>query len=277
MEGKTCLITGGTDGIGKATAKGLAKLGATVVVLGRNSEKGEAAVLEIKTDSGSDKISFLACDLASQQSVREAADAFKATHGSLHVLINNAGVFLSKRTETVDGIESTFAINYLSHFLLTHLLLDLLKQSAPSRIINVASTHSGIKINFDDLMLKNGYSVTKAVGPTKLGMVLFTKALAKRLEGTGVTVNSLHPGLVKSGLLDDVNPLMRIALHLMSTTPEKGARTSIYLASSPDVQNVSGKFFSHSKMKETVGQANSLEAEEKLWNKSLELTKLKEF
>ena len=277
MDGRTCLITGGTDGIGKATAIGLARLGATVVVLGKNEAKGAAAVAEITAVSGNDRVAFLACDLASQESVRQAATQFRADHGNLHVLVNNAGIALAMPTETVDGIESTFAVNYLSHFLLTHLLLDLLKENAPARIVNVASTLTGTKIVLDDLMLTNGYSATKALSQSKLALALFTKSLTGRLAGTGVTVNTLHPGLVKTGLLDDLSPMIRRGFHLMSTTPEKGARTPIYLASSPEVEGVSGEFFSRSKRKAVRGQVNDPQVAERLWDASLALAHIDTF
>lgn len=274
MKGKVCLITGGNSGIGYATAVGLAKKRATVVILARNKERGEEAVEKIKQESNNQNIHLLVADLSSQQSVREAAEKFKKTYKKLHVLINNAGVFNSERKETIDGIENTFATNYLSHFLLTHLLLDILKKNAPARIVNVASQHQGIHIDFDDLMLKKKYSFLSAVGQTKMAMILFTKALSKKLKGTGVTVNSLHPGLVKSHLLDDMNPFMRMFVHLFSVTPEKGAQTSIYLASSPEVEGVTGGYFSNSKPAKTIGQANDEEAEKKLWDISMKMANL---
>jgi len=197
---KTVLITGGNSGIGKATAIGLARAGYNVVIGGRNREKGLAAAEEIKKVSGHPNVEFLEIDLSSLKSVRKAAEEFKQAHTHLDVLINNAGVFLRKREETEDGLEKTFQTNYLSHFLLTHLLLPTLKASAPSRIINVASKHSGIKINFDDLQTTKNYSYLKAVGPTKLGLIMFTKELAKQLEGTGITVNCLHPGLAQTNI-----------------------------------------------------------------------------
>lgn len=274
MNNKICLITGGNSGIGKAAATQLAKKGATVVILSRSKERGEQAVQDIIAQSGNTNVDLLVADLASQKSVRHAAQQFKSKYDRLHVLINNAAVFLPNRTETEEGIESTFAINYLSHFLLTHLLLDVLKLSAPSRIINVASKHGGITINFDDLMLTKNYSVMKAVGPTKLALVLFTKELAKKLEGSGVTVNSLHPGLVKSNLLNDMPWMLKKVLHLFSASPEKGAETVVYLASSKEVEGVNGGFFVNRKQVKTTAIANDESLALRLWNKSMELIEL---
>jgi NAD(P)-dependent dehydrogenase (short-subunit alcohol dehydrogenase family) len=274
MENKIVLITGGNAGIGKATAIGIAKTGATVIIACRSKERGEQAVAEIKKASGNDKIDLLLVDLSSQKSVRAAAAEFKSRYNQLHVLINNAGVFLGKREETEDGLEKTFATNYLSHFLLTHLLLDLLKASAPSRIINVASKHFGIKINFDDLQTKTNYSFNKAVGPTKLGLIMFSSELAKQLEGTGVTVNSLHPGLAKSGLLDNIPALPRVLFHMLSASPGKGAETSIYLATSPDVEKVSGKYFEKKKEVKVGKNASNPDDNKRLWDMSMKLANL---
>ncbi|MFI5164465.1 MAG: SDR family oxidoreductase [Bacteroidia bacterium] len=274
MKNKIVLITGGNSGIGKATAIGLAKLGATVIIACRSKEKGEKAVAEIKKASGNQNVELLLVDLASQKSVRAAAEEFKSRFKQLHVLINNAGVFLRNREETEDGLEKTFATNYLSHFLLTHLLLDLLKASASSRIINVASKHFGVKINFDDLQTTKNYSFMKAVGPTKLGLILFTKKLSKQLEGTGVTVNALHPGLAKSNLLNGMSGMVRFIFNLMMTSPEKCAETSIYLASSKDVEKVSGKYFEKCKEVPAGKNTNSEEDINKLWDVSMKLSKL---
>ncbi|RCW48102.1 SDR family oxidoreductase [Paenibacillus prosopidis] len=271
MKNKICLITGGNSGIGKAAATQLAIKGASVVILSRSKERGEQAVKDIISLSGNTNIDLLVADLASQKSVRNAVQEFKSKYNSLHVLINNAAVFLPNRTETEEGIESTFAINYLSHFLLTDLLIDLLKSSAPSRIINVASKHSGITINYDDLMMTKKYSVIKAVGPTKLALVLFTKELAKRLDGSGVTVNSLHPGIVKSNLLNNMPWVLRKVSNLFSVSPEKGAETTVYLAASKDVEGVSGGFFVNCKRVKTTAIADDESLALKLWNKSMEL------
>ena len=271
---KTALITGGNSGIGKATATGLAKAGYNVVIACRNREKGLAAVEEIKKATGNNNIELLEMDLTSLKSVRAAADRFKQTHPGLDVLINNAAVFLKDREETEDGFEKTFQTNYLSHFLLTHLLLPTLKSSAPSRIINVASKHFGIKMNFDDLQTTQNYTYMKAVGPTKLGLIMFTKELAKQLEGTGVTVNSLHPGLSQTNLLNQMSAPVKFIFKLLSSSPEKSAETSIYLATSPEVEKVSGKYFEKKKEVKTGRNANNEEHNKLFWHTSMKLAGL---
>ena len=271
MKGKICLITGGNSGIGKATAIELAKKGATVVLLCRSAERGQQAVQEIVQRSGNPNVELILADLALQRSVRQAADEFKSKHDKLDVLINNAAVFLPKRSETEDGIETTFATNYLSHFLLTHLLLDALEASGEGRIINVASKHNGIKMNFDDLMLKQNYSLFRAVGPTKLGLVLFTKELAKRLAGRPVTVNSLHPGIIRTNLLNQSPWIFKAMFGLMSASPAKGAATPVYLACSPEVKGISGQFFVNCKAVPTTAEANDPESAKRLWDVSMSL------
>jgi NAD(P)-dependent dehydrogenase (short-subunit alcohol dehydrogenase family) len=271
---KIALITGGNSGIGKATAIGLAKTGATVVIACRDQQRGSAAVDEIRKASGNKNVEMLQMDLASLKSVRAAANQFKSNYSQLHVLVNNAAVFLRNRQETEDGLEKTFQTNYLSHYLLTALLVDTMTESAPARIINVASKHFGIKMNFDDLQTTQKYTFMKAVGPTKLGMILFTKALAKKLEGTGVTVNALHPGLAKSNILKDIPPFTRWLFTMMSASPEKCAETSIYLATAPEVEKISGKYFEKKKEKQTGSNANNEEDIQKLWEVSRQLLKM---
>ncbi|MGB2991225.1 MAG: SDR family oxidoreductase [Paenisporosarcina sp.] len=271
MKNKVCLITGGNSGIGKATALELAKMGATVVILCRSKEKGRDAVKEIIEQSENQDIHLLIADLSNQRMVRQAADKFKEKFNKLDVLINNAAVFLPKRSETEDGIETTFATNYLSHFLLTHLLLDLLEASGEGRVINVASKHNGIKMNFDDLMVKNNYSFFRAVGPTKLGLILFTKELAKRLEGKPVTVNSLHPGIIKTNLMHRLPWILRSLFSLMSAKTEKGAKTPVYLATSEDVKGINGQFFVNCKQEKTTEAANDSIAAKQLWDISMSL------
>jgi len=270
---KTVLITGGNSGIGKATAIGLARAGYEVVIAYRDRQRGLAAVEEIKKASGHHQVELLEMDLSSFKSVRSAADRFKQDHPQLHVLINNAAVFLKNREETEDGFEKTFQTNYLSHFLLTHLLLPTLKASAPSRIINVATKHFGIKINFDDLQTTKNYSYMKAVGPSKLGLIMFTKALAKQLEGTKVTVNSLHPGLAQTNLLHQMSAPVKFVFKLISASPEKSAETSIYLATATEVEGISGQYFENKKAVKTGSNANSEEAINRLWDLSVEMTK----
>jgi len=279
-DGKVCMITGGNSGIGKYTALGLAKMGATVVMVCRDGSKGEAARDEIValTGSGKEKVDLILADLASMESVRKLADTFMARYERLHVLINNAGVILSKRSVTADGLETTFEVNYLSHFLLTNLLLGVLRASAPSRIINVSSgAHTGGHIDFDDLQGERGYRGTKAYSQSKLAQVLFTYELAKRLKGTGVTVNCVHPGAVATNWGRNSGGAMGFVLRLagpFELSPEKGADTSVYLASSPDLADVTGRYFT--KRKEVASSKEShdeLEAQ-RLWQVSLGLAKL---
>lgn len=274
MNGKVCMITGASSGIGKTTAKGLAKLGATVVLVCRNKEKGNKTLEEIKSETGNDKISLLLADLSSQKSIRDLVDSFKTKYDKLDVLINNAGVIHNKRTVTEDGIETTFAVNHLAYFLLTNLLLDKLKAGSSSRIIIVASglERQG-KINFDDLQRENGYSGFGAYNQSKLANVLFTYELARRLKGTGITVNCLHPGFVKTNLIRE-RRLVTFLIQPLQMTPEKGAETSIYLASSPEVEGVSGKYFVSKKETKSSKESYDESISKRLWEVSAELTKL---
>lgn len=281
MNGKVCLITGANSGIGKATAMGLAKLGATVVMVCRNRDRGEAAMAEIKAASGNQAVDLMLADLSSQASVRQLVSDFKDRYPQLHVLVNNAGVFLSKRTVTVDGIETHFAVNYLAPFLLTNLLLDVLEASAPARVVNVAGVyHRKATMDFDDLMCEKDYSGSKANNRTKLALVLFTYELARRLEGTGVAANCLHPGAAATGLIEkdpDFPPISRFFYKLFkpfSSSPEKGAETSIYLASSPEVKGVTGKYFEKKAAVESYPESNDVAIAKRLWEVSAELTGL---
>jgi NAD(P)-dependent dehydrogenase (short-subunit alcohol dehydrogenase family) len=275
MEGRVCVVTGGTAGIGRATAEELARRGATVVVLGRTPESAERARSEIAAATGNENVEAVAADLASQEQVRRVAAEILARHPQVHVLVNNAGVFPPARVETEDGIEQALAVNYLSHFLLTHALLDALKAGAPSRIVNVASQVQGAKLDFDDLMHeRRKYSTMRAVSASKLAAIYFTKELARRLEGTGVTVNTLHPGLTKTAITKDMSKPMRILLNLVSGSPEKGARTSVYLATSDEVQGVSGEFFVKGKQRKMPRQATDPETQKRLWEVSSALVDL---
>jgi len=276
MQGRVCVITGGTAGIGRATAVALAKLGASVVVLGRSRERGKHARAEIARESGNDKIAFVSVDLAVQADVRRAAAEVLAAHPKIHVLINNAAVLLPKREITVDGVERMFATNYLAHFLLTNLLLDRLKASPPARIVTVANLIPGAKLDLDDLNLEKGkFSSFGVLRPSKLALILFTRELAKRLAGTGVTANVLEPGLAKTAQMDDQPWLMRAAIHLISSTPEKGARTSIFLASDPRVASVTGKYFSKCREVPISGpQVDDEALWKQLWERSTQLCHL---
>ncbi len=278
MSGKVCIITGGSSGIGKATALGLANKGANVVMVGRDRSRGEATRTEIVEKSGNELVDLMPADLSSQESIRQLAEDFTSRYGRLHVLINNAGVFISKRTVTVDGIETTFAVNHLAPFLLTNLLLDVLKASAPARIINVTSSgeRSGT-INFDDLQGEGRYSGFRAYNQSKLAMILFTYELARRLEGTGVTVNCVHPGVVVTNLGRGSSGAFGLLLRLMRpffSSPEKGAETPIYLASSPEVEGVSGKYFAKKAEAKSSERSYDTVTARRLWQVSAELTKL---
>jgi retinol dehydrogenase-14 len=279
MNGEVVLITGGTSGIGKAAAVELAGMGAEVVVTGRNEERGREAVEEIKARSGDDAVSLLLADLSVQADVRKLAEDFRASYDRLDVLVNNAGVVNQKRTETADGIESTLATNHLAPFLLTELLLDLLQESAPSRVITTASeAERWGRMNFDDLQSKKRYVAFPVYGMTKLANIMFTIELAERLEATGVCANCFHPGAVSTNfgsgngglgsiLFNAFKPFMR--------SPEKGADTLVYLASSPDVEGMTGKYLSDRKLITAKSIAYDPEARRKLWQASEGLTGLK--
>jgi len=252
MNGKICLITGATNGIGKATAQALAQMGATVVIVGRNPAKCASVVSEIKQISGNDAVEALVADLSLMAEVRQVADEFKAKYRKLHVLVNNVGAAFGKRQVTSEGFERTFALNYLNYFLLTGLLLDTLKASAPSRIINVSSDeHKGVQLDFDNLQSEKGRSILNAYGRSKLATVVFSYELSRRLSGTDVTANVLHPGLVRTGFASNLGAVPSAAIgffmRFVALTPEQGAETSIYLATSPDLKNVSGKYWVKSK------------------------------
>ncbi len=281
MQGKICLITGGTNGIGKSTAQGLARLGATVVIVGRNEEKTAQVVKEIQSATGNNNIDSLLADLSSQQEIRRLAAEFKSKYSQLHVLINNAGGMFQKRLVTVDGYEMNFAFNHLAYFLLTNLLLDTIIASAPARIVNVSSTqYKGNKVDFTDLQSERSYERMRNYGSSKLANILFTIELAHLLEGTGVTVNAVHPGLVNSGFgkteynKDLFAKFYAVINPLIGRSTEKGAETSIYLASSPDVEGVTGKYFVDCKVAQVSPEAADKTAAKKLWDASAELVHL---
>jgi retinol dehydrogenase-12 len=269
MKGKTCLITGATSGIGKETALALARLGATVVFTARDEERGKAVKREIIDRSGSNDIDFIFCDLSSLQSVKECSQIFRSSHKRLDVLINDAGTWEREKKLSKDGIELTFAVNHLAHFLLTNLLLDTMKASAPSRVIGVTSgLHSGT-INFEDIGFERKFRGIKAYRQSKLAVILFTRELARRLQGTSVTANCLMPGVVDTGLSRNSRAVSRAVFKLIATTPEKGARTSIYLASSPEVEKVSGECFSKSRVVKASKESNDPELAKRLWEVSV--------
>src|SRR5881409_3367919 len=275
MEDRVLLVTGANSGIGKATALGLARLGGTVVMACRSATRGEAARQDIVRDSGNSKVYLEIVDLASEDSTRSFAEEFKRKYPRLDVLINNAGVYTPHREVTPDGLERTFEVNYLSGFLLTHLLLDLLKKSAPSRIVNVSSSaHSGGTIHFDDLQGERRYGGFGAYGQSKLAQILFTQELAQRLEGTGVTVNACHPGVIRTNLgIGGASVVVRF-VRMFFKGPAKGAETPIFLATSPDVEGVTGKYFANKRVRTPSVAAQDPDAARRLFDVSMELSHL---
>ena len=277
MGGKVALITGGTSGIGKATATALAAMGADVVVVGRDPERGERAAAEIRAQTGS-RVDLALADLSSQAEVRALAEEFRRRYDRLDVLVNNAGLVQSTRTETPDGLETTFATNHLAPFLLTNLLQDLLEKSAPSRVVTVSSeAERWGNIDFDDLQSKKKYRGFPVYGMTKLANIMFTYELAERLKGTGVTATCMHPGAVNTRFGTNNSGPMTIlfrAFKPFMRTPDQGADTVIWLASSPDVEGVSGRYYSDRKPIEPKKIANDPPARRRLWEESQSLTGL---
>ncbi len=280
MQGKICMVTGANSGIGKATALGLAQMGATVVMVCQDRARGEEARSEITTKSKNNAFDLLLAYLSSQQSIRQLVGNFQHHYTHLHVLINNAGAtFPGRRRETVDGLEMTFAVNYLAPFLLTHLLLDLLTASAPARIVNVSSAaHKSGSIQLDDLQAEKLYRPLRTYPQAKLAVVLFTYELARRLQGTGVTANCLHPGFVATNFAQsDGGPAVRPLVKLIGSfgaNPQEGAKTSIYLASSPDVEGVTGTYFVKSMPKRSASISYDESLQRQLWEQSAKLVNL---
>lgn len=272
MHKKVCLVTGANSGIGKVTAKALAAGGATVIMICRNRDKGEAARAEIVRETGAENVDLMIADFSDLGRVRRLAADVKAKYPRLHTLVNNAGAYNSKRNLTADGYETTFAGNHLGYFLLTVELLDLLKSSAPARVVNVASeAHRNAHINFDDLSLENSYSGWKAYGQSKLANALFTYELARRLKGTGVTANCMHPGVVGTSLFNNIGGLAGKITGLFTPfmrTPEKGADTIIWLASSPEVEGITGKYFIDRKERATNPESYDTAIAARLWEVS---------
>jgi NAD(P)-dependent dehydrogenase (short-subunit alcohol dehydrogenase family) len=278
MAGRICIVTGANSGIGKATAAGLAEMGATVILVCRNREKGEAALSEMKKKCGNNSLDLMLADMSWMQSVRQLASEFRRKYDRLHVLVNNAGLFMFSRRTTGDGLETTFEVDYLSHFLLTGLLIDMLKAGAPSRLVEVSSiAHYNGHIDFDDLQGEKGYGGWKAYSQAKLAQVLFTYELARRLKGTGVTANCLHPGAVATNIWG--RPLGRAGfvlklMRLFMMGPEGGAKTPIYLAASADVAGVTGRYFTNKREKESSKESSDEQVARRLWRVSEELTGL---
>ena len=276
MNGKICMITGANSGIGKATAIDLAKLNATVIMVCRNNERGEEAQKEIIEQTGNKSVDLLICDLSSQDAIHKVVSEFKNKYQNLHVLINNAGVMLKTRKLSVDGFEMNFAVHLLAPFLLINSLLDILKNSAPSRIINVGSAaHKRAKMDFDDLQSENKkYRLFTVYGRSKLAEILFTYELSRKLEGTGVTANAVHPGVVNTNLGRDQSKFSQWFARKFFKSPEEGAETSIYLATSPEVEGITGKYFINKEQRQSSEESYNEEYAKRLWKISEEMTGL---
>jgi retinol dehydrogenase 12 len=279
MAGKVCLVTGATAGIGKITATALAVQGAEVVIAGRNQAKAEDVVRQIIAETGNDSVDYLLADFSDLQQVRTLASAFKERYSRLDVLVNNAGAFFNRRRKTQYGVEKTFLVNHLAPFLLTNLLLDTIKVSAPARIVNVSSDgHKSGNMDLNDLEFSRFYFGMQAYGRSKLANILFTYELDRRLEGSGVTVNTLHPGHVATDIwrtnFSIFGPLLKRLMEIISLSPEEGADNSIYLASSPDVAGVSRKYFDKREAVPSSAITYDTELAQELWAVSEKLTSL---
>ena len=275
LSGKIALVTGATAGIGLITAEALAKMGATVVIVSRSEQKCRDVVAQIQANTGNTRVEYIAGDLSVMAQVRSVAAEFLRRYDRLHILVNNAGAFINDRQVSADGYEMTFALNHLNYFYLTQLLQDTLIASVPARIVNVSSdAHRGGKINFDDLMSEKSYSGFGVYSMTKLANVLFTNELAQRLEGSGVTANSLNPGFVATnfgknngGIVGFFMPVVQ----MFALSPEKGAETSIHLAASPAVEGVTGKYFTKKMPVQPAKAALDIAAQRRLWEVSEKL------
>ena len=278
LSGKTALVTGASSGIGLEASVKLAKRGAEVLMVARDPKRGEAARADVAKRSGSDAVSLLLCDFASQAATRALADEVKSKTARLDILINNAGSVSPKRQVTADGIEQTFAVNHLGYFLLTNLLLDLVIASAPARIVNVSSIgHRQGTLDFEDLGFERGNGIMKAYTRSKLANVLFTSELARRLEGKGVTVNALHPGAVATHIWSHApaiaRPLLAVA-KLFMISPEEGGDRIVYLATSPEVEGKTGGYYEKNRLVTPARLARDATLASRLWTVSNELVHL---
>lgn len=244
MRGKYCLVTGANGGIGREIALGLAKMGATVIMICRNAERGRATMGEIRQLSGNGGVDLMLADLSSQRQIRDLAAGYATRYGKLHVLVNNAGVVMDRRVLTEDGMETTFSVNYLAYFLLTNLLLSILKGSTPARVVNLVSqAHRTGRLDFDNLQGEQSYNRDRAYAQSKLADIIFTYELARRLEGTGVTANCVCPGAVHSNLWEESSRIVSGFFRLFIKGPEEGARLPLHLACSPDLEGVTCKYY----------------------------------
>jgi retinol dehydrogenase-14 len=277
MKGKVCLVTGATSGIGLTTALGLAQLGATVVLVGRNRLRGAAALDRIRDEAGRADARYFRADLSVQAEVRQLARDLQSHYPRLDVLINNAGAFFHRRQESADGIEMTWALNVLSPFLLTRLLLDRLTTSAPARVVNLSSfVQKWARIHYDDLQGQIRYNRVRAYSQSKLAVLLLSREFARRLEGTGVTVNALDPGLVATGIISDNGGwpwlLFQSLANLVALSPSEGAWTCLYLASSPDLATTTGQYFTRGNPVSCSEADCDPEAARRLWRVCLQMT-----
>ena len=275
MNGKVCLVTGSTDGIGKVSARVLAELGAKVIIVGRDPEKSAIVLAELRSISGNKNIDLLMADLAVMQEVRDLADQVISRYDRLDVLLNNAGGYFTKHEITSDGLEMTFALNHMSYFLLTNKLMELLKFSAPARIVNVSSdAHYGVDIEFENLNGEQEYKAWKAYQKSKLANVLFTYELLKKVPGN-ITVNCLHPGFVATNFGHNnggfFGPVLKIAQRISAIDPEEGAKTSIFLCSAPEVKGVSGKYFYKCQLKTSSRESRNMDTGKRLWQISSDI------
>ncbi len=275
MNGKVCLVTGATDGIGKVSARVLAELGAKVIIVGRNPEKSAIVLAELRSISGNENIDLLMADLAVMQEVRDLAEQVISRYDRIDVLLNNAGGYFTKHEITSDGLEMTFALNHMSYFLLTNKLMELLKYSAPARIVNVSSdAHYGVDMEFENLNGEQEYKAWKAYQKSKLANVLFTYELLKKVPGN-ITVNCLHPGFVATNFGHNnggfFGPVLKIAQRISAIDPEEGAKTSIFLCSAPEVKGVSGKYFYKCQPKTSSRESRNMDTGKRLWQISSDI------
>lgn len=278
LNGKTVLVTGASSGIGLEACVKLAAMGADLVMVARDRSRGEAAVAAVKERAAARRPSLMLCDFASQRSIRALAAEFRASRSRLHVLVNDAGSVSADREVTEDGIERTFAVNHLGYFLLTNLLLDLLEKSAPARIVNVASIgHRAGTLDFDDLGFEKGYFILKAYNRSKLGNVLFTRELSRRLQRTGVTVNCLHPGAVATNIWSHAawwaRPFLSLA-KLFMVTPGQGGDAIVFLATSPELEGKTGGYYESNRLVRPSRLAQDDALATRLWDVSAKLVKL---
>ncbi len=275
IKNRVFLITGGTSGVGKAIAMGLAGIGAKIVVISRTAESGQAAISYIKELTGNDNVDFLEADLSLQSSIRNVAEEFKRKYDNLHVLVNAAGALFFEKQMTTEGVDRAFAVNYLGHFLLTHQLLDVLKDSGPSRVITVGGAPRFLKnpkIDFNDLQMKHQYSGLRATTQAMFARVFFAFELAKRLEGTEVTSVAFNPGLITSNLVKNAPWWLKLITSLMRPWEKVDCEIGVYLAAAKEVEKATGVFFDDKKQIVSLSEKFDAAIGEKLWNVSEKLT-----